>query len=191
MSSSPPANLFGGTPGDRLMMQEILELLAADSAPTSEHNTTALSTGSSGSSSYSRANTHIMNFGPADCMESFTGMADLGAIDFSDVVSVLVPGSLAQAAVGQYPPFATPTVTTRASQDAEDKPAPALPLRPTSAKSAAPGTSHVLPTGQRLHIINKAEFDESRRKLRMQTASRRYRKRKKAMLLAFRQTACS
>ncbi|KAG6611573.1 cell 5a endo1 [Phytophthora cinnamomi] len=32
---------------------------------------------------------------------------------------------------------------------------------------------------QRVHVMNGAEFDELRRKLRMQTASRRYRKRKK------------
>uniref|UniRef100_A0AAV1VHU3 BZIP domain-containing protein n=1 Tax=Peronospora matthiolae TaxID=2874970 RepID=A0AAV1VHU3_9STRA len=37
----------------------------------------------------------------------------------------------------------------------------------------------MLPTGQLVHVINSTEFDELRRKLRMQTASRRYRKRKK------------
>ncbi|KAJ8575374.1 hypothetical protein ON010_g3838 [Phytophthora cinnamomi] len=51
---------------------------------------------------------------------------------------------------------------------------------------AATGTSttHVPSTGQRVHVMNGAEFDELRRKLRMQTASRRYRKRKKVRVQA-------
>ncbi|CAH0485185.1 unnamed protein product [Peronospora farinosa] len=40
--------------------------------------------------------------------------------------------------------------------------------------------SNVLPTGQRIRVINPDEFEELRRKVQMQTASRRYRKRKKA-----------
>ncbi|TDH73544.1 hypothetical protein CCR75_004077 [Bremia lactucae] len=40
-------------------------------------------------------------------------------------------------------------------------------------------TSKILSTGQRIHVMNASEFDDLRRKLRMQTASRRYRKRKK------------
>ncbi|OWZ15433.1 hypothetical protein PHMEG_00010920 [Phytophthora megakarya] len=40
-------------------------------------------------------------------------------------------------------------------------------------------TSSVLPTGQKVKVLNSIEFDDLRRKLRMQTASRRYRKRKK------------
>ncbi|RMX63265.1 hypothetical protein DD238_007706 [Peronospora effusa] len=40
--------------------------------------------------------------------------------------------------------------------------------------------SNVLPTGQRIRVINPDEFEELRRKVQMQTTSRRYRKRKKA-----------
>ncbi|KAG7383504.1 hypothetical protein PHYPSEUDO_003597 [Phytophthora pseudosyringae] len=40
-------------------------------------------------------------------------------------------------------------------------------------------TTSVLPTCQRVHVMSSAELDEFRRKLRMQTASRRFRKRKK------------
>ncbi|CAI5732292.1 unnamed protein product [Peronospora destructor] len=40
--------------------------------------------------------------------------------------------------------------------------------------------SNVLPTGQRIRVINPDEFEDLRRKVQMQTASRRYRKRKKA-----------
>ncbi|CAH0491273.1 unnamed protein product [Peronospora farinosa] len=49
---------------------------------------------------------------------------------------------------------------------------------PRSAKKS-PSISNVLPTGKRVHLLNSAEFNELRRKLRMQTASRRYRKRRK------------
>ncbi|KAL3657770.1 hypothetical protein V7S43_017342 [Phytophthora oleae] len=51
------------------------------------------------------------------------------------------------------------------------------PKKPRPSPSTT--TSNVLPTGQRVKVMNSAEFDERRRKLRMQTASRRYRKRKK------------
>ncbi|KAE9070855.1 hypothetical protein PF010_g26106 [Phytophthora fragariae] len=62
-----------------------------------------------------------------------------------------------------------------ASQPPRDSAASRLKMR----AAAATTTSHVLPNGQRVHVMNGAEFDELRRKLRMQTASRRYRKRKK------------
>ncbi|POM76015.1 Hypothetical protein PHPALM_6796 [Phytophthora palmivora] len=52
---------------------------------------------------------------------------------------------------------------------------------PQKKRRASPSrsTSQVLSTGQRVNVLNPAEFEELRRKLRMQTASRRYRKRKK------------
>ena len=40
--------------------------------------------------------------------------------------------------------------------------------------------SNVLPTGQRIRVTSPDEFEDLRRKVQMQTASRRYRKRKKA-----------
>ncbi|CAI5722627.1 unnamed protein product [Peronospora farinosa] len=48
-----------------------------------------------------------------------------------------------------------------------------------SQQKKSPSISNVLPTGKRVHLLNSAEFNELRRKLRMQTASRRYRKRRK------------
>ncbi|KAG1695848.1 hypothetical protein DVH05_019186 [Phytophthora capsici] len=51
---------------------------------------------------------------------------------------------------------------------------------PKKPRPTPPSTvSNVLPTGQSVKVMNSVEFDELRRKLRMQTASRRYRKRKK------------
>ena len=57
-------------------------------------------------------------------------------------------------------------------------PTPRNPLA-SKHKVRSPPPSKLLPTGQLVHVINSTEFDELRRKLRMQTASRRYRKRKK------------
>ncbi|CEG49260.1 uncharacterized protein PHALS_07032 [Plasmopara halstedii] len=56
---------------------------------------------------------------------------------------------------------------------------PSSPYKKKSKVSPSSGKSKVSPTGERVHVMNSAEFDDLRRKLRMQTASRRYRKRKK------------
>lgn len=45
--------------------------------------------------------------------------------------------------------------------------------------AAAAATTNILPTGQEVHVMDDGEFDALRRKLQMQTASRRYRRRKK------------
>lgn len=50
--------------------------------------------------------------------------------------------------------------------------------------AAATATAYVLSNGQRVHVMNGAEFDELRRKLRAQKASRRFRKRKMVRLRA-------
>ncbi|KAF1778380.1 Glycoside hydrolase superfamily [Phytophthora cactorum] len=77
-----------------------------------------------------------------------------------------IPG---QAAVAAPIPIASQRSVARRSTSPHDKPG----------ASASDATSKVLPTGQRVHVMNSAEFDELRRKLQMQTASRGCRKRKK------------
>ncbi|CAI5742578.1 unnamed protein product [Peronospora destructor] len=63
-------------------------------------------------------------------------------------------------------------------------PAPEVPSIPSgssvsSQQKESPSISNVLPTGKPVHVLTSSEINELRRKLRMQTASRRYRKRRK------------
>ncbi|KAI9910976.1 hypothetical protein PsorP6_010771 [Peronosclerospora sorghi] len=74
--------------------------------------------------------------------------------------------------------YANPSATVRPLSIAaplETKTSPDSKDVSTSSTSHSTGLS----SGQRVHVMDSAEFDELRRKLRMQTASRRYRKRKK------------
>ncbi|KAG2915241.1 hypothetical protein PC117_g18079 [Phytophthora cactorum] len=97
-------------------------------------------------------------------------------------------GLIASAAAASSPNAPPPAAASPAKpgQVAVAAPIPIAPQQSIGRRSTSPPrtsasdtTSKVLRTGQRVHIMNSAEFDEFRRKLRMQKASRRYRKRKK------------
>lgn len=90
------------------------------------------------------------------------------------------------------PRFVAFTASTSASNPPSYNFATAIPIASSDSTARRPlspykksrilcsdALSKVLPCGQRVHVMNSIEFDELRRKLRMQTASRRYRKRKK------------
>ncbi|RLN49857.1 hypothetical protein BBJ28_00022104, partial [Nothophytophthora sp. Chile5] len=78
-------------------------------------------------------------------------------------------------AVAAPPPVPIPAAARAAA--APSWPPSAAPLPPPAAEMTT--ASSVLPMGQRVRVMNAAEFDELRRKARMQIASRRYRRRKK------------
>ncbi|KAF1778345.1 hypothetical protein GQ600_12334 [Phytophthora cactorum] len=94
-------------------------------------------------------------------------------------------GLIASAAAASSPNAPPPAAASPAKpgQVAVAAPIPIAPQQSIGRRSTSPPrtsasdtTSKVLRTGQRVHIMNSAEFDEFRRKLRMQKASRRYRK---------------
>ncbi|KAG7383506.1 hypothetical protein PHYPSEUDO_003599 [Phytophthora pseudosyringae] len=103
----------------------------------------------------------------------------------------MVPGLIASAATASVPnvpppPAALPVLSGPVTAPVALPVAqPELTIRGSSSphkmpRASLPGaTSKVLPTPRQVHVMNSAEFDELRRKLRMQIASRRYRKRKK------------
>ncbi|ETK95254.1 hypothetical protein F441_01833 [Phytophthora nicotianae CJ01A1] len=109
-------------------------------------------------------------------MLGFLG-GDLGLIGSSAAASApnLPPPTAALPAIPAQ--VVAPTATAFAPQQSTARRSMSPHQQPRA--SASVGMSKVLPTGQRVHVMNSAEFDELRRKLRMQTASRRYRKRKK------------
>ncbi|CAH0478727.1 unnamed protein product [Peronospora belbahrii] len=81
------------------------------------------------------------------------------------------------------PPPASMSVPSQIAALASEKPSsPRSSTVVFSPKKKSSSMSKVLPTGQRVHLMNSAEFNELRRKLRMQTASRRYRKRRKEQI---------
>ncbi|KAI9981067.1 hypothetical protein PInf_010476 [Phytophthora infestans] len=104
-------------------------------------------------------------------MFAFYG-GDLGLIPLAAAASAPIPPSYAAALI---PPIPAQVEAPMASREPTVRRLPSPHKKPR----ASVATTKVLSTGQRIHVMNSAEFDELRRKLRMQTASRRYRKRKK------------
>ncbi|KAL3663330.1 hypothetical protein V7S43_011736 [Phytophthora oleae] len=211
--------------GDRVMMEVVLELLAADSPDQARTESATSASGSNHTSSASELNHGSIIGNNHGNSGNETGSGVQGAIgprkddsleekyladhrtvqfqgaeqqnsmtDSPTPVALAVPRSLQSpwssplvhhpapffaATVTLPPPSAElvasvpiPSVASIGSQLPRKRASPPEQQRPSS-------ISTVLPTGQRVKVMNSAEFDELRRKLRMQTASRRYQKRKK------------